>query len=90
MRRLLTLTGKSCRRRKPSTAGLPNNLHGTDTIRKTGLSNLTSGNCSTLDLNRHEEGDRYLNALKQHEAVIAKNVTANLYERHLKPLLLDK
>jgi hypothetical protein len=34
-------------------------------------------------------GDRYLNALKQHETVIARNVTENLFERHLKPLLLD-
>ena len=33
-------------------------------------------------------GDRYLNALKKHEAVIAKNVTENLFERHMKPLLL--
>ncbi|MGA2801108.1 MAG: tagaturonate epimerase family protein [Verrucomicrobiota bacterium] len=35
-------------------------------------------------------GDRYLDALKQHEAVIAKNVTANLFERHMKPLLLGR
>ena len=35
-------------------------------------------------------GDRYLNALKQHETIIARNVTENLFERHLKPLLLDK
>jgi len=33
-------------------------------------------------------GDRYLDALKRHEAVIAKNVTENLFERHMKPLLL--
>ena len=37
-----------------------------------------------------KKGDRYLNALKKHEAIIAKNVTENLFERHLKPLLLDK
>ena len=37
-----------------------------------------------------KKGDRYLNALKQHEAVIAKNVTENLFERHMKPLLLPK
>ncbi len=36
------------------------------------------------------KGDRYLNALKKHEAVIAKNVTENLFERHMKPLLLDE
>ena len=36
------------------------------------------------------KGDRYLNALKQHEAVIAKNVTENLYQRHLKPLLWEQ
>jgi hypothetical protein len=34
-------------------------------------------------------GERYLKALEQHEDVIARNVTANLFERHLKPLLLD-
>jgi tagaturonate epimerase len=33
-------------------------------------------------------GDRYYAALKKHEAVIAKNVTENLFERHVKPLLL--
>jgi hypothetical protein len=37
-----------------------------------------------------KKGDRYLNALKQHEAVIAKNVTENLFERHMKPLLFGK
>jgi hypothetical protein len=35
-------------------------------------------------------GNRYLNALKKHEAVVAKNVTENLFERHMKPLLLGK
>jgi hypothetical protein len=37
-----------------------------------------------------KQGDRYLNALKKHEAIIAKNVTENLFERHIKPLLLGK
>ena len=37
-----------------------------------------------------KKGDRYLSALKKHEAVIAKNVMENLYERHMKPLLLPK
>jgi hypothetical protein len=35
-------------------------------------------------------GNRYLDALKKHEAVIAKNVTGNLFERHMKPLLLGE
>ena len=35
-----------------------------------------------------KKGDRYLNALKKHEAIIAKNVTENLFDRHMKPLLL--
>jgi hypothetical protein len=35
-------------------------------------------------------GPRYLNALEKHEAVIARNVTENLFARHLKPLLLDR
>jgi hypothetical protein len=33
-----------------------------------------------------KKGDRYLNLLKKHEAVIARNVTENLFERHMKPL----
>jgi hypothetical protein len=37
-----------------------------------------------------KKGERYLNALKKHEAVIARNVTGNLFERHMKPLLLDE
>jgi tagaturonate epimerase len=35
-------------------------------------------------------GDRYFAALKKHEAVIAKNVTENLFERHMKPLLFGE
>ena len=35
------------------------------------------------------KGERYLNALKKHEAIIARNVTENLFDRHMKPLLLD-
>ena len=34
-------------------------------------------------------GDRYLQMLNTCEETIAKNVTENLYARHLKPLLLD-
>jgi hypothetical protein len=33
-------------------------------------------------------GDRYLDLLKKCEPTIAKNVTGNLYERHLKPLFV--
>jgi tagaturonate epimerase len=33
-------------------------------------------------------GDRYLNALKQNEEFVSKNVTKNLFERHLKPLFI--
>ena len=33
-------------------------------------------------------GPRYLAALKKHEAVVARNVTENLFARHMKPLLL--
>lgn len=33
-------------------------------------------------------GDRYLNALKQNEKFVSKNVTDNLFERHLKPLFI--
>lgn len=33
-------------------------------------------------------GNRYLDALKENEAFVSKNVTENLYERHLKPLFV--
>jgi hypothetical protein len=35
-----------------------------------------------------KKGDRYLAALKKHEAFVSKNVTENLFERHLKPLFI--
>jgi tagaturonate epimerase len=35
-------------------------------------------------------GERYLRLLEECENTIAKNVTGNLYERHLKPLFLTK
>jgi hypothetical protein len=36
-----------------------------------------------------KKGDRYLQALRTHEAFVARNVTENLFSRHLKPLFLD-
>ncbi|MEL7497333.1 MAG: tagaturonate epimerase family protein [Planctomycetota bacterium] len=36
-----------------------------------------------------EMGDRYYNALKEFESDVARNVTANLWERHLKPIFVD-
>lgn len=33
-------------------------------------------------------GDRYLNALDKHAEVVGRNVTLNLFERHMKPLLI--
>lgn len=33
-------------------------------------------------------GDRYRNALKENEETVSRNVTLNLYERHLKPLFV--
>jgi len=35
-------------------------------------------------------GPRYLDALKANEEVVAKNVTANLWERHIKPVFLGQ
>ena len=35
-------------------------------------------------------GDRYLDELKKHEATVSKNVTNNLYERHIKPLFIGQ
>ncbi len=36
-----------------------------------------------------KKGDRYLGLLEANEAIVARNVTNNLYERHLKPLLCN-
>lgn len=36
-----------------------------------------------------EMGPRFLGALEQYEPTIAENVTANLYERHIRPLFLE-
>ena len=33
-------------------------------------------------------GDRYLDLLEANEAIIAKNVTENLYNRHIVPVFL--
>jgi hypothetical protein len=33
-----------------------------------------------------EMGDRYTNALRTNEAIIARNVTENLFDRHIKPI----
>ncbi len=35
-----------------------------------------------------KKGQRYLDLLRENEAVVAKNVTKNLYERHLRPLFI--
>jgi tagaturonate epimerase len=34
-------------------------------------------------------GDRYLDLLRRYEPTIARSVTANLFERHIRPLFLD-
>jgi hypothetical protein len=33
-------------------------------------------------------GDRYLKVLEANEAIVAKNVTTNLFERHIRPVFL--
>jgi hypothetical protein len=33
-------------------------------------------------------GDKYLNALEANEEIVAKNVTTNLFDRHIKPIFL--
>ncbi len=34
-------------------------------------------------------GDQYLRLLEKYEPIISRNVTGNLYDRHLKPLFID-
>jgi hypothetical protein len=33
-------------------------------------------------------GDRYLTALQKNETIVARNVTTNLFDRHIKPVFL--
>lgn len=33
-------------------------------------------------------GQRYLSALEEHEEIVARNVTTNLYERHIRPIFI--
>ncbi len=35
-------------------------------------------------------GDRYIGALKANEEIVARNVTTNLYERHIRPIFLGR
>ena len=35
-------------------------------------------------------GEKYLDLLKKNEEVISKNVTDNIYYRHLRPLFVEK
>jgi len=35
-------------------------------------------------------GDKYLKALEANEAIVAKNVTTNLFDRHIKPIFLGQ
>ena len=35
-------------------------------------------------------GDRYIDALRQNEDVVAKNVSENIFERHLRPIFMGK
>ena len=37
-----------------------------------------------------QKGDAYLELLRRNEAIVAKNVTENLFDRHLKPLFLAR
>jgi hypothetical protein len=37
-----------------------------------------------------QKGGTYLELLRQNEAIVAKNVTENLFDRHLKPLFIDR
>jgi hypothetical protein len=35
-------------------------------------------------------GDRYLNALEANEEIVARNVTTNLYDRHIRPIFIGR
>ena len=59
--------------------------------RATRLTIPACGNCCTWDSKWPRRWDpRYLNLLEANEAVIAKNVTENLYDRHIAPVFLGR
>jgi hypothetical protein len=35
-------------------------------------------------------GDRYLSALEENEEIVARNVTTNLYDRHIRPIFIGR
>ena len=35
-------------------------------------------------------GDRYIEALRQNEGIVAKNVSENVFDRHLRPVFIGK
>jgi hypothetical protein len=35
-------------------------------------------------------GSRYIDALEEHEDVVAQNVTTNLWDRHIRPVFLGQ
>ena len=37
-----------------------------------------------------EMGPRFINALQTYEATIAEHVSANIYERHVRPLFVER
>ena len=37
-----------------------------------------------------EMGSRYIEALVKHKEIIARNVTENIYERHIKPIFIEE
>jgi len=36
-----------------------------------------------------EKGKRYLERVDKYEDIIAKNVTENIYERHIRPIFIE-
>ena len=49
-----------------------------------------ASSCTSATRSRPRWGGRFTAALQKHSAVIAANVTHNLYERHIRPLFLGR
>ena len=87
----LALTRKNCRRRRLSTPGPPQQF-------VSALRHDQSNPEFNADLRQllhvgfkvaAKLGGRYLRLLEEFEPTIAKNVTGNLYERHIKPVFVE-
>ena len=63
--------------------------HGAPFDTEVGDRGLLEGNDGPITLAAAQMGEQYLSMLRTCEAAVSRNVTTNLYDRHLKPLFIE-